>query len=127
MSEDHKSTYPGHLLREARKRKRLRFRKLSSELRIPQTYLEALEENDYSLFAGPTYIKGYLRAYSRKLDLDPELVLKAFDQYLKDQRKEKKTAIKEEKVQKTYKLIIFIKNVISNLIHLFRLCKIAMI
>ncbi|GIT33660.1 MAG: hypothetical protein Ct9H300mP3_11910 [Gammaproteobacteria bacterium] len=59
--------YPGELLKEARKKKRRRYKRLSSELGIPEKYLEALEENNFSIMAGPTYIKGYLRAYAKKL------------------------------------------------------------
>ena len=97
MSEDKKPSYPGHLLSEARRKKRLRYKKLSSELSISEQYLEALEENNFSIMAGPTYVKGYLRAYSKKLDLDPELVLEAYERYLKDQRKKEKKAEKKEK------------------------------
>ena len=105
MSNDHKLTYSGHLLKEARKKKRRRYRKLSSELGIPEKYLMALEEDDYSSLAGPTYVRGYLRAYSKKLDLDPEVVLKAYERYLKDQRKEIKAEKKGEKLKKSNKLI----------------------
>ena len=65
MSEEGKPTYSGYLLKEARKKKRRRYRKLSSELGIPENYLKALEDDDYSFMAGPTYVKGYLRAYSK--------------------------------------------------------------
>lgn len=95
MSEEGKLTYSGYLLKEARKKKRRRYRKLSSELGIPENYLKALEDDDYSFMAGPTYVKGYLRAYSKKLDLDPEVVIRAYDRYLKDQRKEKRTERKK--------------------------------
>ena len=105
MSNDHKLTYSGHLLKEARKKKRRRYRKLSSELGIPEKYLMALEEDDYSSLAGPTYVRGYLRAYSKKLDLDPEVVLKAYERYLKDQKKEIKAEKKGEKLKKSNKLI----------------------
>jgi len=97
MSEDKKPSNPGHLLREARRKKRRKYKKLASELSISEQYLEALEENNFSIMAGPTYVKGYLRAYSKKLDLDPELVLEAYERYLKDQRKKEKKAEKKEK------------------------------
>ena len=90
MSKNDQTTYSGHLLIQARKKKRRRYKKLSSELRIPEKYLKALEEDDFSSMAGPAYIKGYIRAYAKKLDLDPEIVLKGYERYLKDQRKQKK-------------------------------------
>ena len=95
MAEKEKRIYPGELLKEARKKKRLRYIKLSSELSIPEKYLEALEENNFSIMAGPTYVRGYLRAYAKKLDLDPELVITAFEKYLKDKRKQEKSPLKK--------------------------------
>jgi len=96
MAEEEKRIYPGELLKEARKKKRLRYSKLSSELGIPEKYLEALEENDFSIMAGPTYVRGYLRAYGKKLDLDPELVITAFERYLRDKRKQEKSSLKKD-------------------------------
>ena len=96
MAEKEKRVYPGELLKEARKKKRRRYRTLSSELGIPEKYLEALEENNFSIMAGPTYVRGYLRAYAKKLDLDPELVITAFERYLKDKRKQEKSSLKKD-------------------------------
>ena len=95
MAEKEKRIYPGELLKEARKKKGRKYRKLSSELGIPEKYLEALEENNFSIMAGPTYVRGYLRAYAKKLDLDPELVITAFEKYLKDKRKQEKSSLKK--------------------------------
>ena len=96
MAEKEKRIYPGELLKEARKKKGRKYRKLSSELGISEKYLEALEENNFSIMAGPTYIRGYLRAYAKKLDLDPELVITAFERYLKDRRKQEKSSLKKD-------------------------------
>ena len=96
MVEKEKRIYPGELLKEARKKKRRRYTKLSSELGIPEKYLEALEENNFSIMAGPAYVRGYLRAYAKKLDLDPELVITAFERYLKDKRKQEKSLLKKD-------------------------------
>ena len=96
MTEEKKRIYPGELLKEARKKKRRRYTKLSSELGIPEKYLEALEENNFSIMAGPAYVRGYLRVYAKKLDLDPELVITAFERYLKDKRKQEKSLLKKD-------------------------------
>ena len=96
MAEKEKRIYPGELLKEARKKKGRKYRKLSSELGIPEKYLEALEENNFSIMAGPTYVRGYLRAYAKKLDLDPELIITAFEKYLKDKRKQEKSSLKKD-------------------------------
>ena len=116
MSEKEERIYPGQLLKEARKKTRRRYKRLSSELSIPEKYLEALEENNFSIMAGPTYVKGYLRAYAKKLDLDPETVITAFDRYLKDQRRLEKKAIKKEQKKETKKKFSYIYALIFFLI-----------
>ena len=116
MSEKEERIYPGQLLKEARKKTRRRYKRLSSELSIPEKYLEALEENNFSIMAGPTYVKGYLRAYAKKLDLDPETVIAAFDRYLKDQRRLEKKGIKKEQKNETKKKVSYIYALIFFLI-----------
>ena len=116
MSEKEERIYPGELLKEARKKARRRYKRLSSELGIPEKYLEALEENNFSIMAGPTYVKGYLRAYAKKLDLDPETVIAAFDRYLKDQRRLEKKGIKKEQKNETKKKVSYIYALIFFLI-----------
>ena len=116
MSEKEERIYPGQLLKEARKKTRRRYKRLSSELGIPEKYLEALEENNFSIMAGPTYVKGYLRAYAKKLDLDPETVIAAFDRYLKDQRRLEKKGIKKEQKKETKKKLSYIYALIFFLI-----------
>ena len=116
MSENEERIYPGQLLKEARKKTRRRYKRLSSELGIPEKYLEALEENNFSIMAGPTYVKGYLRAYAKKLDLDPETVITAFDRYLKDQRRLEKKGIKKEQKKETKKKFSYIYALIFFLI-----------
>jgi len=108
MSEKEERIYPGELLKEARKKTRRRYKRLSSELGIPEKYLEALEENNFSIMAGPTYVKGYLRAYAKKLDLNPETVITAFDRYLKDQRRIKEKAEKKEQKKDTKQKFFYI-------------------
>ena len=121
MSEKEERIYPGELLKEARKKTRRGYKRLSSELGIPEKYLEALEENNFSIMAGPTYIKGYLRAYAKKLDLDTETVIAAFDRYLKDQRRLKKKAVKKEQKKETKKKLSYIYAIIFFLIALIML------
>ena len=61
--------------------------------------------------AGPAYVRGYLRVYAKKLDLDPELVITAFERYLKDKRKQEKSFLKKDnkKGKKTEVFILICK------------------
>ena len=66
----------GKTLSSARKKKRLRYKKISSELNIEESYLIALEEERFSFIpGGEPYIKGYLRSYAKKLDLNPDSII----------------------------------------------------
>ena len=66
----------GKILSDARKKKRLRYKKLSSELKIDQELLIALEKEDFDKIpGGEAYIKGFLRAYAKKLDVNPDEII----------------------------------------------------
>ena len=87
---DLNETSVGKTLSTARKKKRLRYKKLSSELNIDESYLTALEENKFDLIpGGEAYVKGFLRAYAKKLDLNPDEII---ENYLS----ERKTVIKSQ-------------------------------
>ena len=74
----------GQILASARKKKRLRYKKLSSELNIDEIYLVALEEGNFDLIpGGEAYVKGFLRSYAKKLDLNPDDVI---DNYLSSRK-----------------------------------------
>ena len=69
----------GRALSAARKKKRLRYKKLSSELNIDESYLVALEEDNFELIpGGEAYVKGFLRSYAKKLDLDPDEIIQIY-------------------------------------------------
>ena len=100
----------GQILASARKKKRLRYKKLSSELNIDEIYLVALEEGNYDLIpGGEAYVKGFLRSYAKKLDLNPDDVI---DNYLSS----RKGSIKSKRKKRLYlkKLEKFVYNEFSD-------------
>ena len=81
---DAQETSVGEILASARKKKRLRYKKLSSELNIDEIYLIALEEGNFDLIpGGEAYVKGFIRSYAKKLDLNPDDVI---DNYLSSRK-----------------------------------------
>ena len=69
----------GRALSAARKKKRLRYKKLSSELNIDESYLVALEEDNFELIpGGEAYVKGFLRSYAKKLELNPDEIIQIY-------------------------------------------------
>lgn len=72
---------PGDQLRRARKQAGLSLEEAARELRMPENKLAALEADDYSQLRVDTFVRGYLRAYAKLLELDPAPLLAAYREY----------------------------------------------
>lgn len=60
----------GNNLREARIRRGLSIRDVEYVTKIRSKYLEALEDDDFEVLPGPTYVRAFLRTYALFLKLD---------------------------------------------------------
>lgn len=60
----------GESLREARTRQRIEIAQMETQTKIRAKYLRALENEEWELLPGPTYIKSFLRTYGDMLGLD---------------------------------------------------------
>src|SRR4051812_9105037 len=65
----------GATLREARMRARIDISELEAETKIRAKYLRALENEEWDLLPGPTYVKSFLREYADALGLDGKLLV----------------------------------------------------
>ena len=65
----------GNSLREARLRQGLEIPRIEAETKIRGKYLRALEEEQFEVLPGDTYVKGFLRTYADYLGLDGQLYL----------------------------------------------------
>jgi len=65
----------GATLREARMRARIDVSDVEAETKIRAKYLRALENEEWDLLPGPTYVKSFLRTYAEVLDLDAKLLV----------------------------------------------------
>ncbi len=61
----------GEILRRARLKKNVTLDQVSHSIHLQKKYLEAIERNDWSVFASNVYILGSLRQYADYLDLEP--------------------------------------------------------
>jgi helix-turn-helix protein len=68
----------GETLREARVRQRVNIEELEQSTKIRAKYLRALENEEFGLLPGPTYVKSFLRTYAEKLGLDANLLVQEF-------------------------------------------------
>jgi cytoskeleton protein RodZ len=68
----------GATLREARMRAHIDISEIESETKIRAKYLRALENEEWDLLPGPTYVKSFLRTYAEALGLDARLLLEEY-------------------------------------------------
>src|SRR3954467_5090404 len=68
----------GATLREARMRQRLDISEIETRTKIRAKYLRALENEEWDLLPGPTFVKSFLRTYAEALGLDARLLLEEY-------------------------------------------------
>jgi cytoskeleton protein RodZ len=69
----------GNSLREARLRQGLDFPELEQATKIRGKYLRAIEDEQFDILPGQTYVKGFLRTYSEYLGLDGQLYVDEYN------------------------------------------------
>jgi len=65
----------GNTLREARVRRNLTLQQVEEHTKIRVKYVQAMENEEFDVMPGATYVKGFLRTYATYLTLDPEVIL----------------------------------------------------
>src|SRR3954467_10299385 len=68
----------GQTLREARMRARIDISEIEAETKIRAKYLRALENEEWDLLPGTTYVKSFLRTYADALGLDGKLLIEEY-------------------------------------------------
>jgi cytoskeleton protein RodZ len=71
----------GATLREARMRARVDISEIEAQTKIRAKYLRALENEEWDLLPGPTFVKSFLRTYAQALDLDDKAIVEEYRQY----------------------------------------------
>jgi hypothetical protein len=68
----------GSTLREARMRQRIDITDMEVRTKIRAKYLRALENEEWDLLPGPTYVRSFLRTYADALGLDSKLLVEEY-------------------------------------------------
>jgi cytoskeleton protein RodZ len=68
----------GETLREARMRQRLDIADVEERTKIRAKYLRALENEEFGMLPGPTFVKTFLRTYAEALGLDPHVLVEEY-------------------------------------------------
>ena len=69
----------GQKLEEARNRKGISIREASESTKIRGDYLSAFESGQFDVSLPEVYLRGFIRLYSRFLDLDQDAMLADLD------------------------------------------------
>src|SRR5438270_9345408 len=68
----------GATLREARMRARIDMSEIEATTKIRAKYLRALENEEWGLLPGPTFVKSFLRTYAQALGLDGKALVEEY-------------------------------------------------
>ena len=79
---------PGERLQRFREQKRLTTEEVGEALKVPASYIDAIECSAFDKLPGLMFVRGYLRSYARLVDLDPDEIIQRFDQFTGDNGKE---------------------------------------
>ncbi|MBN1685600.1 MAG: helix-turn-helix domain-containing protein [Spirochaetales bacterium] len=71
----------GDRLRVEREQKGYTIEQIARDTNIARRYLEALEAEDFSVFPGDPYLIGFLRNYSDYLGIDPDEMVKLYNNF----------------------------------------------
>lgn len=70
---------PGNFLRRHREQVGLSIADVAASLNLRHTVIEAIERDDYSSIAKLVFVRGYLRAYAKMLNLPSNDIIRAFN------------------------------------------------
>ena len=70
----------GAFLRQTREEKQVTLEELAEKTKIRKAYLEAIEGGDHDVLPDEVYVRGFLRIYAKVLGIDPDEVIRMYDQ-----------------------------------------------
>lgn len=85
---------PGAMLSAQRETLELSIQQVADQLNLTMHFVRALEADCYDKLPGEVFVRGYIRAYSNLLRLDPVQVLAIFDEFTSQKIARKEEAIK---------------------------------
>lgn len=78
---------PGEQLKKARERMQLDTREVSEQLNLKHSFVQMIEEDNYSALPGATFVRGYLRAYAKLVGIDAEALVDTYNENFNEEPK----------------------------------------
>lgn len=91
------ATNPGSQLASIREQKGYTVEYVASKLHLRARVIELIELNDFKSLPAAVFIKGYLRAYAKLLDVSPEPYLAVFNSQYDTENKPERTLWQQSK------------------------------
>jgi cytoskeleton protein RodZ len=85
---------PGAMLSAQRETLELSIQQVADQLNLTMHFVRALESDSFEKLPGEVFVRGYIRAYSNLLRLDPVQILLIFDEFTSQKIARKEEAIK---------------------------------
>ncbi|TFH73496.1 helix-turn-helix domain-containing protein [Gammaproteobacteria bacterium LSUCC0112] len=85
---------PGAMLAAQRETLELSIQQVADQLNLTMHFVRAIEADCYDKLPGEVFVRGYIRAYSNLLRLDPVQILLIFDEFTSQKIARKEEAIK---------------------------------
>lgn len=89
---------PGSFIKRERELRGITLDEIAAETKIGKKFLHALEDDDYDSIPAPTFIKGFLRAYSKHIGLDGNDVVLRYEDFI-ERTTEKIEVVDEQAAQ----------------------------
>lgn len=80
-------TYRGRSLKEVREKLGIDLKTISAGTKINIKTLELIEDEDLERLPAPVYLKGFLKAYARALNLDSQKLIEGYFRLFEDEKK----------------------------------------
>ena len=113
MINDNDKESLGKYLRRKREEKKISLREVANHTRVREHLLQALEEDQLHLLPSATYVKGFLLTYAHYIGLDPNEVIRRYENFLKGEPVSPTEVLTEEKILWKRKYLLMIGGVIA--------------
>ena len=110
---------PGKNLKTERESRNLTLREVSESTKVREPLLRAIESDRYDLISGPVYVKGFLEAYARYLGLDPDDIVRGYQEYFENMAISKEQESKRLPTVSRKKLVLWLIVILISISVLF--------